>query len=171
MNNSELASVTFLGNAPASVNDNAFPGSDPPATANVAYNATGFDLDEVGFWNGLKVTYESAPVVDSDSSAPKTVATITPTVVKTADASFKLTNRKYLSKFEIRQAISKGRSFKRKPIDFYKYSISKTSKKNCVISGNYVVALKDTGVCEIGVTRTTAKGSKYRYWVKINYSN
>jgi hypothetical protein len=113
---------------------------------------------------------DDPPPSGGDSSSSSNVATITPTVVQTEDASFKLTNRKYLSKFEIRKAITKGRSFKRKPIDFYKYSISKTSKKNCVMSGNYVMALKDTGVCEIWVTRTTAKGAKYKYWVKINYS-
>jgi hypothetical protein len=164
-----LTSVTFLGDAPLDTHVNAFDYSVEPVIANVPYNATGFYLGGDGLWRGLIVRYASAPAGDSGSSS--NVATIAPVVVKTADASFKLTNRKYLSKFEIRKAITKGRSFKRKPIDIYKYSISKTSKKNCVMSGNYVMALKDTGSCEIWVTRTTAKGSKYKYWVKINYSN
>jgi hypothetical protein len=164
-----LTSVTFLGDAPLDTHVNAFDYSVEPVIANVPYNATGFYLGGDGLWRGLIVRYASAPAGDSGSSS--NVATIAPVVVKTADASFKLTNRKYLSKFEIRKAITKGRSFKRKPIDIYKYSISKTSKKNCVMSGNYVMALKDTGACEIWVTRTTAKGGKYKYWVQINYSN
>jgi hypothetical protein len=174
--NPKLTSVTFLGTtAPPTIGVDVFINVYPGATANVPYNATEFDSDLDGFWNGLFLIYGSAPVddpppSDGDSGSSSNVATITPIVVKTADASFKLTNRKYLSKFEIRKAISKGRSFKRKPIDIYKYSISKRSKKSCVMSGNYVVALKDTGVCEIWVTRTTAKGAKYKYWVKINYS-
>ena len=171
LNSNLLASVTFLGIAALTddvVGDVAFLGVAEGAIANVAYNATGFPPDGDD-WKGLIVRYASAPPVDADSSS-STVATITPTVVKTADASFKLTNRKYLSKFEIRKAITNSRSFKRKPIDIYKYSISKMSKKNCVMSGNYVVALKETGACEIWVTRTTPKGAKYKYWVKINYS-
>jgi len=175
-NNTALTSVTFLGTtAPPTVGEGVFQNVATGAKANVPYNATGFNLVD-GLWKGLIVSYASAPVDDpppsggDSGSSSSNVATITPTVVQTADASFKLTNRKYLSKFEIRKAISKGRSFKRKPIDIYKYSISKRSKKNCVMSGNYVMALKETGACEIGVTRTTAKGAKYKYWVKINYS-
>jgi hypothetical protein len=169
--NTALTSVTFLRISALSddaVGYFAFSGLAAGAIANVAYNATGFPPDGDD-WKGLIVRYASAPIGDSGSSSSN-VVTITPAVVKTADASFKLTNRKYLSKFEIRKAITKGRSFKRKPIDIYKYSISKRSKKSCVMSGNYVMALKDTGVCEILVTRTTAKGTKYKYWVKINYS-
>ena len=170
-NNISLTSVTFLRISALSddaVGDFAFLGVAEGAIANVAYNATGFPADGLP-WNGLIVRYASAPAGDSGSSSPNTVATITSTVVQTADASFKLTNRKYLSKFEIRKAITKGRSFKRKPIDIYKYSISKRSKKNCVMRGNYVMGLKKTGSCDLNVTRTTAKGAKYKYWVKINY--
>jgi len=174
--NTALTSVTFLGTtAPPTVGEGAFQNVATGAKANVPYNATGFNLVD-GLWKGLIVSYASAPVDDpppsggDSGSSSSNVATITPTVFQTADASFKLTNRKYLSKFEIRKAISKGRSFKRKPIDFYKYSISKTSKKNCVMRGNYVMALKKTGTCDLNVTRTTAKGAKYKYWVKINYS-
>jgi hypothetical protein len=166
--NTALTSVTFLGNAPTTFDD-AFSGVPTGTRANVAYNATGFPPNGSN-WKGLIVSYGSAPSSGTGSSSTN-VATITPTVVQTADASFKLTNRKYLSKFEIRKAITKGRFLQRKPIDFYKYSISKTSKKNCVMSGNYVMALKENGACEIWVTRTTAKGAKYKYWVKIIYSN
>jgi hypothetical protein len=170
---SGLTSITFLRATAPTVGTDSFFGV--AATANVPYNATGFG-ENGSDWNGLIVSYSTPPVddpppSDGDSGSSSNVATITPTVLKTADASFKLTNRKYLSKFEIRKAITKGRSFKRKPIDIYKYSISKTSKKNCVMSGNYVMALKKTGACEIWVTRTTPKGAKYKYWVKINYSN
>jgi hypothetical protein len=169
--NTALTSVTFLRISALSddaVGVFAFSGLAEGAIANVAYNATGFPPDGDD-WKGLIVRYGSAPIGDSGSSSSN-VATITPAVVKTADASFKLTNRKYLSKFEIRKAITKGRSFKRKPIDIYKYSISKTSKKTCIMRGNYVMALKKTGACEIWVTRTTPKGAKYKYWVKIIYS-
>jgi hypothetical protein len=170
--NTALTSVTFLRISALSddaVGYFAFSGVAEGAIANVAYNATGFPPDGDD-WKGLIVRYASAPIGDSGSSSSN-VATITPAVVKTADASFKLTNRKYLSKFEIRKAITKGRSFKRKPIDIYKYSISKTSKKTCIMRGNYVMALKKTGSCDLYATRTTPKGAKYKYWVKIIYSN
>ena len=165
---STLTSVTFLGNAPTTASD-AFSNVGIGARANVAYNATGFPLDGDD-WKGLIVRYASAPPVDVDSSSSKTDVTITPTVVKTADASFKLTNRKYLSKYALKTKLSKNKSFKRNPKDLYKYSILKTSKKSCVMSGNYLVALKETGACEIWVTRTTPKGAKYKYWVQINYN-
>jgi hypothetical protein len=67
--------------------------------------------------------------------------------------------------------LSKNKSFKRNPKDFFKYSIFKTSKKTCIMRGNYVMALKKTGSCDLYATRTTPKGAKYKYWVKINYSN
>ena len=178
-----LKSVIFLGDAPTIMD---YDGAPLVVFLNIAINAKAYvaglasGFGAVGDdWNGLIVSYDTPPADDdepssggdSDSSSPTTVATITPAVVKTADASFKLTNRKYLSKFEIRKAITKGRSFKRKPIDFYKYSISKTSKTSCIMRGNYVMALKKNGTCELNVTRTTAKGAKHKYWVKINYSN
>jgi hypothetical protein len=180
--NTVLTSVIFLGVAPVTVGEYAFWNIPNLAKSYVLGFAFGFG-DENDLWNGLVVSYDTPPGDDDlppsggddsppsegDSGSSSNVATIAPVVVKTADASFKLTNRKYLSKFEIRKAITKGRSFKRKPIDIYKYSISKTSKKHCVMSGNYVMALKDTGACEIWVTRTTAKGGKYKYWVQINY--
>ncbi len=173
-----FGSFTFLGNAPASVNDAAFPVTDPPLTANVAYNATGFPANGLP-WKGLTVSYDTPPADDdnppsgggSDSSTSTPSLSTSTVATKSVDASLKLTNRKYLSKFEIRKAITKGRSFKRKPIDIYKYSISKTSKKNCVMSGNYVMRLKENAVCEITVTRSTKNGIKSKYQVKINYNN
>jgi hypothetical protein len=169
-----LASVIFLGDAPEPVGAVAFSGIADLAKAYVRGVASGFG-DEDDDWNGLIVSYSTPPVDDpppsgGDSGSSSNVATITPAVVKTADASFKLTNRKYLSKFEIRKAITKGRSFKRNPKDLYKYSIFKASKKTCIMRGNYVMGLKKTGSCDLNVTRTTAKGAKYKYWVKINYS-
>jgi hypothetical protein len=166
---SDLVSVTFLGNAPLTVEDDAFSLIAIGAIANVAYNATGFPADRLP-WNGLIVRYASAPAGDSGSSSPKTDVTITPAVVKTAAGVFNLKNKTYLSKNDIKTKLSKNRSFKRNPEDLYKYSIFKASKKNCVMRGNYVMALKETGSCDLNVTRTTAKGTKYKYWVKINYS-
>jgi hypothetical protein len=165
----KLTSVEFLGDAPPTVGVNVFSGVAVGAIANVAYNATGFPADG-STWNGLIVRYASAPAGDSGSSSPKTVATITPEVVKTAAGVFNLKNKTYLSKNDIKTKLSKNRSFKRNPEDLYKYSIFKTSKKTCIMRGNYVMGLKKNGACEMWVTRTTAKGAKYKYWVKINYS-
>ena len=170
LNSNVLASVTFLGIAAltnAVVGDGAFSGVAVGAIANVAYNATGFGST----WNGLIVRYASAPAVDSGSSSPNTVVTIAPAVVKTAAGVFNLKNKRYLSKNDIKTKLSKNRSFKRNPEDLYKYSIFKTSKKTCILRGNYVMGLKKNGACEMWVTRTTAKGAKYKYWVKIDYSN
>jgi hypothetical protein len=163
----KLTSVEFLGDAPPTVGVNVFSGVAVGAIANVAYNATGFGST----WNGLIVRYASAPAVDSGSSSPNTVVTIAPAVVKTAAGVFNLKNKRYLSKNDIKTKLSKNRSFKRNPEDLYKYSIFKTSKKTCILRGNYVMALKKTGSCNLYATRTTPKGAKYKYWVKINYSN
>lgn len=165
-----VASFTFSGNAPSSVGLDAFGSRVPSATANVAYNATGFPANG-SIWNQLRVVYGNAPSSDSGPSTASTTASVsTPTTVKTADAIFNLKNKKYLSKNSMKTKLRKNKSFKRNPKDLYKYSIFKASKKNCVMSGNYVVALKETGACEIWVTRTTSKGAKYKYWVKINYN-
>jgi hypothetical protein len=163
----KLTSVEFLGDAPPTVGVNVFSGVASGAIANVAYNATGFGST----WNGLIVRYASAPAVDSGSSSPNTVVTIAPAVVKTAAGVFNLKNKRYLSKNDIKTKLSKNRSFKRNPEDLYKYSIFKTSKKTCILRGNYVMALKKTGSCDLYATRTTPKGAKYKYWVKIIYSN
>jgi hypothetical protein len=160
-----IGSVTFLGNAPASVSDAAFNNADPPATANVAYNATGFPANG-SIWKRLSVVYGSAPSNDSGST---TASVTTPTIVKTADVVFNLKNKKYLSKNAMKTKLSKNKSFKRNPEDLYKYSIFGTSKKSCLMRGNYVMALKKTGSCDLYATRTTPKGAKYKYWVKINY--
>jgi hypothetical protein len=164
-----LASVTFLGIAAltnAVVGDGAFSGVAVGAIANVAYNATGFGST----WNGLIVRYASAPAVDSGSSSPNTVVTITPEDVRTADAVFNLKNRKYLSKNEMKIKLRKNMEFERDPEDSFKYSIFKASKKTSIMRGNYVMVLEKNGACEMWVTRTTAKGAKHKYWVKINYS-
>jgi hypothetical protein len=165
-----LDSVTFLRIAAPTVGVNAFNFVDSQAKANVAYNATGFGANG-SIWNDLIVTYGSAPSSDSDSYSPTTVAIITPKVIKSADAVINLKNKKYLSKNAMKTKLSKSKSFKRNPKDLYKYSIFGTSKKSCLMRGNYVMALKKTGFCDLFATRTTPKGAKYKYWVKINYSN
>jgi hypothetical protein len=165
--NTSLTSVTFLGNAPSTFDD-AFSGVPTGTKANVVYNATGFPANGLD-WKGLIVSYGSAPSSDSGSSSTN-VATFTPQAVKTADAVFNLKNRKYLSKNAIKIRLRKNMLFERDPEDSFKYSIFKTSKKTCIMRGNYVTALKKTGSCDLNVTRTTAKGTKYKYWVKINYS-
>jgi hypothetical protein len=167
MDNSSLVDVNFLGNAPVNVDELAFDEIGTGAKANVPYNATGFGANG-STWNRLIVSYGSAPSSDSGS----TTASVTiPIVIKTADVVFNLKNKKYLSKYAMKTKLSKSKSFKRNPKDLYKYSIFKASKKNCLMRGNYVMALKKTGSCDLYATRTTPKGAKYKYWVKINYSN
>jgi hypothetical protein len=166
--NNLLASVTFLGNAPTTFDD-AFSGVPTGTRANVAYNATGFPPNGSN-WKGLIVSYGSAPSSGTGSSSTN-VATFTPQAPKLAGAIFNLKNKKYLSKNAMKTKLRKNKSFKRNPQDLYKYSIFKTSKKTCIMRGNYVMALKKTGSCEMWVTRTTPKGAKYKYWVQINYSN
>jgi uncharacterized delta-60 repeat protein len=127
----------------------------------------------------VRYAYEAPPSDDvtppsgggSDSSTSSPSLSTSSLAVKSVEASFKLTNRKYLSKFEIRKAITKDRSFKSKTTDKYKYSISKASKKNCVMRGNYVMRLQENAICEITVTRSTKNGIKSKYQVKINYNN
>lgn len=116
---------------------------------------------------------DDSPPSGGGSNSPSSTPSVNASTAKakSVDASFKLTNRKYLAKFEIKNALIKDRSFKRKPTDKYKYSISKASKKNCAMRGNYFMRLKKSGVCEITVTRTTNKGAKSNYQVKINYNN
>ena len=176
-----LSNVIFLGDAPRNLGADIFSFVAIGATAEVPANATRFPANGE-LWNGLIISRDTPPSdEDSDDSPPSgggsDSPTSTPSVnasaakAKSADASFKLTNRKYLSKFEIRKAITKDRSFKSKPTDKYKYSISKASKNNCVMRGNYFMRLNKSGVCEITVTRTTNKGVKSNYQVKINYNN
>jgi hypothetical protein len=165
-NNSSLNSVTFLGLAAPTVGGAAFTDGCDCATANVPYNATGFGANG-STWNYLRVIYGSAPAEESGStSAP----TLVPTAAKTPDAIFNLKNKKYVSKNSMKTKLRKNKSFKRNPQDLFKYSIFGTSKKTCIMRGNYVMGLKKNGACEMWVTRTTAKGAKYKYWVKINYS-
>lgn len=49
--NTALTSVRFLGDAPATVGEDAFLNAE--ATAYVGYNATGFEVDDLGLWKGL----------------------------------------------------------------------------------------------------------------------
>jgi len=163
-----LFNVNFLGNAPT-FDSEPFFGVASGAKANVVYNATGFGANG-STWNGLIVTYGSAPSSGTGSSSTN-VATFSPKATKSADAVFNLKNKKYLSKSALKTKLSKNKSFKRNPKDLYKYSIFKESKKTCIMRGNYVMALKKTGSCDLYATRTTPKGAKYKYWVKINYSN
>jgi hypothetical protein len=161
-----LFNVNFLGNVPITVGTNAFLGVATGAKANVAYNATGFPANG-STWNNLVVTYGSAPAENSGST---TASVTTPKVAKNPDAVFNLKNKKYLSKYAMKEKLSKNKSFKRSPEDLYKYSIFKASKKTCAIQGNYVTGLKKTGTCDLYATRTTTKGVKYKYWVQINYT-
>ena len=133
------------------------------STTNVT--ATGFTLVD-GLWRGLIVSYSLPPAGDSDSSTPKVIKTV---AVEAPDAEINAKNGRSLTKREIKTMLDKKKTFKNYPIDKYKYSIFGTSKKICAINGNYVVTLEKTGACEMWVTRTTAKGAKYKYWVKINY--
>jgi hypothetical protein len=176
-----LSNVIFLGDAPRNLGADIFAFIASGAKAYVPVDATRFPANGQD-WNGLIVSRDTPPSdEDSDDSPPSgggsDSPTFTPSVstssvaTKSVDASFKLTNRKYLSKFEIRKAITKDRSFKRKPVAIYKYSISKASKKNCLMRGNYVMRLKEKGVCEITVTRSIKNGIKSKYQVKINYNN
>ena len=105
----------------------------------------------------------------SNDSGSTTASVTTPTIVKTPDVVFNLKNKKYLSKDAMKTKLSKIKSFKRNPKDLYKYSIFGTSKQTCLMRGNNVMALKKTGSCDLYATRTTPKGAKYKYWVKINY--
>ena len=176
-----LKNVIFLGDAPLNLGANIFAFIASDAKAYVPVDATRFPANGE-LWNGLIVSRDTPPSdEDSDDSPPSGGSSDSPTFsplvnastakVKSVDASFKLTNRKYLAKFEIKNALTKDRSFKRKPTDRYKYSISKASKKNCVMRGNYFMRLKKSGVCEITVTRTTNKGVKSNYQVTVNYNN
>ncbi|MEJ6494056.1 MAG: leucine-rich repeat domain-containing protein [Actinomycetes bacterium] len=160
-----LVSVTFSGNAPATVSANAFTNIAANAIAYVSTNATGFGST----FNGLNVNYASAPTSSTSptSSSPETVST--PAIVPNWSAVITLKNRKYLSKNTLRD-LTKAESSKRNSRDKFTYSILKSSKKTCVMRGNYVMALKKTGACEMRVTRATTKGTKYKYLIKINYT-
>jgi uncharacterized delta-60 repeat protein len=95
---------------------------------------------------------------------------ITPIPTITPDAVFNIKNRKYQSKNVLKTKLRKNRSFKRNMKDDFRYTIFNSSKKMCLMQGNYVMALKKKGTCNLNVTRTTKTGEKYKYWVQINYS-
>ena len=176
-----LKSVIFLGNAPTIMDyDGApfevFSNIAIGAKAYVAGLASGFGAVNA-VWNGLIVSYDTPPADDDEppSGGGSDSSTSTPSVstssvsTKTADASFKLTNRKYLSKYAMKTKLSMNKSFKRNPEDLYKYSIFKSSKKSCGMRGNYVMRYENSKTCDLYITRTNAKGISNKYWVKINY--
>jgi uncharacterized delta-60 repeat protein len=95
---------------------------------------------------------------------------ITPIPTITPDAVFNIKNRKYQSKNVLKTKLRKNRSFKRNIKDDFQYSIFNSSKKMCLMQGNYVMALKKKGTCNLNISRTTKNGEKYKYWVQINYN-
>lgn len=168
-----ISSVNFLGSAPTSMGSNVFLNVAAGATANVAYNATGFPADGE-LWNGLIVVYGSAPVSDSVSSSTTPTSNIItpliiPVVAKTADASIKLKNRTYGSKNTMKMKLRKNKLYKFSATDRFTYKVLKASRNSCGMRGNYVMGYENSKVCDLHITRTNAKGISNKYWVKINY--
>jgi hypothetical protein len=162
-----LTSVRFLGNAPA-VGTNGFLDVASGATANVAYNATGYPASgEV--WNLLIVVYGSEPADDSGSDSSTAIKTITPVVVKVADSITNMKNKTYLSKKSMKIKLRENNLFKYSASDSFKYQVFKSSKKSCGMRGNYVMRYENSKTCDLYITRTNAKGISNKYWVKINY--
>ena len=64
--NDSLNSVTFLGVAAPTVDEDAFKDVYIGATAYVEYNATGIEPNEYGFWRHLFVNFGSAPTSNVD---------------------------------------------------------------------------------------------------------
>jgi hypothetical protein len=167
--NPALTSVRFLGNAPA-VGTNGFLDVASGATANVAYNATGYSASgEV--WNHLIVVYDSAPAGDSGSDSSPTTKTITPVVVKNADSITNMKNKTYLSKYSMKLKLRENNLFEYSASDSFKYQVFKSSKKSCGMRGNYVMRYENSKTCDLYITRTNARGISNKYWVKINYPN
>jgi hypothetical protein len=165
--NPALTSVRFLGNAPA-VGTDGFLDVASGATANIRYNATGFDV-VAGFWNRLIVVLGSAPAGDSGSDSSPTTKTITPVVLKVADSITNMKNKTYLSKKSMKSKLRENNLFKYSASDSFKYQVFKSSKKSCGMRGNYVMRYKNSKTCDLYITRTNAKGISNKYWVKINY--
>ena len=165
--NPALTSVRFLGDAPA-VGTNGFLDVASGATANVAYNATGYPASgEV--WNLLIVVYGSEPADDSGSDSSTAIKTITPVVVKVADSITNMKNKTYLSKYSMKLKLRENNLFKYSASDSFKYQVLKSSKKSCGMRGNYVMRYENSKTCDLYITRTNAKGISNKYWVKINY--
>jgi hypothetical protein len=164
-----LTSVRFLGNAPA-VGTNGFLDVASGATANIRYNATGFDV-VAGFWNRLIVVLDSAPAGDSGLDSSPTTKTITPVVVKVADSITNMKNKKYLSKYSMKLKLRENNLLKYSASDRFKYQVFKSSKKSCGMRGNYVMRYENSKTCDLYITRTNARGISNKYWVKINYLN
>jgi hypothetical protein len=77
---SSLTTIRFGGLAAPTLGTNVFADSGPSATASIKYNATGFDLVS-GFWNGLLVSRDAAPVSYSPALPPP-VPTKAPAITK-----------------------------------------------------------------------------------------
>ena len=77
---SSLTTIRFEGLAAPTLGTNVFADSGPSATASIKYNATGFDLVS-GFWNGLLVSRDAAPV-SSSPALPPPVPTKAPAITK-----------------------------------------------------------------------------------------
>ena len=166
--NPALTSVRFLGNAPA-VGTNGFLDVASGATANIRYNATGFDV-VAGFWNRLIVVLDSAPSGDSGSDSSPTTKTITPVAVKNADSITNMKNKTYISKHSMKLKLRENNLFKYSASDSFKYQVFKSSKESCGMRGNYVMRYENSKTCDLYITRTNAKGISNKYWVKINYN-
>lgn len=168
-----ISSVNFLGSAPTSMGSTVFLNVAAGATANVAYNATGFPANGE-LWNRLIIVYGSAPVVDSGSSSTPTsniiTPAITPVVARAADSITNMKNKKYLSKNSMKMKLRKNKLYKFSATDRFKYKVLKASRNSCGMRGNYVMGYKNSKVCDLQITRTNAKGISNKYWVKINYS-
>ena len=155
--------TTAIGSGTEVANSVVLQGDGKIVAAGYSHNGTNEDFAVVRY----SANVSDAP--GSNDSGSTTASVTTPTIVKTPDVVFNLKNKKYLSKDAMKTKLSKIKSFKRNPKDLYKYSIFGTSKQTCLMRGNNVMALKKTGSCDLYATRTTPKGAKYKYWVKINY--
>ena len=155
--------TTAIGSGAEVANSVVLQGDGKIVAAGYSHNGTNEDFAVVRY----SANVSDAP--GSNDSGSTTASVTTPTIVKTPDVVFNLKNKKYLSKDAMKTKLSKIKSFKRNPKDLYKYSIFGTSKQTCLMRGNNVMALKKTGSCDLYATRTTPKGAKYKYWVKINY--
>ena len=108
---------------------------------------------------------------DSGSDSSPTTKTITPVVVKNADSITNMKNKTYLSKYSMKLKLRENNLFKYSASDSFKYQVFKSSKKSCGMRGNYVMRYENSKTCDLYITRTNAKGSSNKYWVKINYLN
>ncbi len=107
---------------------------------------------------------------DSGSDSSPTTKTITPVALKKADSITNMKNKTYISKYSMKLKLRENNLFKYSASDTFKYQVFKSSKKSCVMMGNYVMRYKNSKTCNLYITRTNAKGISNKYWVKINYN-